>query len=83
MTEYTSIRIPVEARETAKQSKRDDETWAAFIQRCAETDPDHVTVGLSDEIETRLQNLEKHTLTTNNRLGKIERTLDALQIERM
>ena len=36
MTEYTSIRVPIEAREIAQEAKHENETWADYIKRCAE-----------------------------------------------
>ena len=39
MTEYKTLRIPAEAYQEARDSKKDSETWGEFIQRCADTRP--------------------------------------------
>ncbi|UBF23443.1 putative antitoxin VapB3 [Halorubrum tailed virus 28] len=40
MTEYTSIRVTVDAKENAEKSKRDGETWNDYLQRCTENPPE-------------------------------------------
>ena len=39
MTEYTSIRVTVDAKEKAQASKRDGETWNDYLQRCTDNPP--------------------------------------------
>ena len=39
MTEYTSIRVTVDAKEKAESSKRDGETWNEYLQRCTDNPP--------------------------------------------
>jgi hypothetical protein len=82
MTDYTSIRVPVEAKDAASESKRDDETWAEFMQRLSDTQPDKIEVVPTEDIDARLRELEEHALNTSSRLGKIEQTLDELQAGR-
>ena len=40
MTEYTSIRVTVDAKEAAETSKRDGETWNDYLQRCTDNPPE-------------------------------------------
>ena len=40
MTEYTSIRVTVDAKEKAQASKRDGETWNEYLQRCTDNPPE-------------------------------------------
>ena len=40
MTEYTSIRVTVDAKEKAEASKRDGETWNEYLQRCTANPPE-------------------------------------------
>jgi peptide subunit release factor 1 (eRF1) len=37
--DYQTFRVPVEDYENAIESKRDDETWGEFVQRCTENPP--------------------------------------------
>jgi hypothetical protein len=39
MTEYKTLRVPVEAWHDAQQSKQDSETWGEFLQRCSDNPP--------------------------------------------
>ena len=39
MTDYTTIRVSKEAKESAQEAKRDGETWNDYIQRCTDTPP--------------------------------------------
>jgi len=38
--DYTTIRVTEAAKATAEESKRDDETWNDYIQRCTENPPE-------------------------------------------
>ena len=40
MTEYTSIRVTVDAKENAEASKREGETWNEYLQRCTDNPPE-------------------------------------------
>ena len=40
MTEYTSIRVTVDAKDDAEESKRDGETWNEYLQRCTDNPPE-------------------------------------------
>jgi len=40
MAEYTSIRVTVDAKDAAEQSKRDGETWNDYLQRCTDNPPE-------------------------------------------
>jgi hypothetical protein len=72
----------VSAKEAASESKADDETWAEFMQRLSDSQPDRVEVVPKEDIADRLRELEEHALDTSSRLGKIEMTLDELQAGR-
>ena len=39
MTEYKTMRVPKDAWETAQESKRENETWGEFLQRCSKNPP--------------------------------------------
>jgi len=39
MVDYKTLRVPEDAYDAAKDSKRDAETWGEFLQRCADTRP--------------------------------------------
>jgi len=38
--DYKTMRVPEDAYEAAKDSKRDGETWGQFLQRCTNTPPE-------------------------------------------
>lgn len=38
MTEYKTMRVPVAAWESARDAKRESETWGEYLQRCADVD---------------------------------------------
>jgi hypothetical protein len=59
MTEYTSLRVPEDAKAKAADSKQDGETWADFIQRCADEGPRQVEVVARDDIDQRLARIER------------------------
>ena len=40
MTEYKTMRVPKDAWETAQESKRENETWGEFLQRCSKNPPE-------------------------------------------
>ena len=40
MTEYKTMRVPQEAWEAAKASKKAEETWGEYIRRCTENPPE-------------------------------------------
>ena len=52
MTDYTTIRVSKEAKESAQEAKKDGETWNDYIQRCTDTPP-NVTefVSLEDVVD--------------------------------
>lgn len=39
MTDYKTLRVPEDAYDAARDSKRDAETWGDFLQRCADERP--------------------------------------------
>ena len=62
MAEYTSIRVTVDAKDAAEQSKRDGETWGEYIRRCTDNPPEirefvdgNVELNTDDVVE-RLKN---------------------------
>ena len=40
MTDYKTLRVPEDAYDTAKESKREKETWGEFLQRCSDNPPE-------------------------------------------
>lgn len=56
--EYTAIRCTPDAKELAEESKRDDETWDEFIQRCTENPPKTVNVVPIDDLEDALDAID-------------------------
>jgi hypothetical protein len=69
-SEHTTIRVTVDAKETADRAKHENETWNEYIQRCTENSPeiiefveaDHSGIDytelanqVGDEVERRLR----------------------------
>jgi len=58
MTEHTAIRVRKDAKERAAQSKREDETWNDYLQRCTDNPPEdrrYVDAdAVADELAERL-----------------------------
>lgn len=87
MTEYKTLRVPEGAYETAKDSKREDETWGEFLQRCSDTPPAikrFVEAGdadsdIPDDLRAQLDRIESSAATAEERAGRIESTLEGLQ----
>ena len=78
MTEYTSIRVTVDAKENAEASKRDGETWNEYLQRCTDNPPEvreYVELG---DLQDRLDRIESAASTAEERTGSIENTLEGL-----
>ena len=78
MTEYTSIRVTVDAKEKAEASKRDGETWNEYLQRCTANPPEvreYVELG---DLQDRLDRIESAASTAEERTGSIENTLEGL-----
>ena len=78
MTEYTSIRVTVDAKENAEASKRDGETWNEYLQRCTANPPEvreYVELG---DLQDRLDRIESAASTAEERTGSIENTLEEL-----
>ena len=40
MTEYKTMRVPEDDWKAAKESKRENETWGEFLQRCSNNPPE-------------------------------------------
>lgn len=55
--EYTAIRVTPEAKNAAEESKRDDETWDEFVQRCTDNPAEVVEVVPVDEIQDAIADL--------------------------
>lgn len=56
--DYGNLRVPEEALEVARESKRDDETWGEFIQRCAENPPPVREFVDAGEIDDAMQSID-------------------------
>ena len=82
MTEYTSIRVTVDAKEKAEASKRDSETWNEYLQRCTANPPEvreYVELG---DLQDRLDRIESAASTAEERTGSIENTLESAGLGR-
>ena len=82
MTEYTSIRVTVDAKENAEASKRDSETWNEYLQRCTANPPEvreYVELG---DLQDRLDRIESAASTAEERTGSIENTLESAGLGR-
>ena len=82
MTEYTSIRVTVDAKENAEASKRDGETWNEYLQRCTDNPPEvreYVELG---DLQDRLDRIESAASTAEERTGSIENTLESAGLGR-
>ena len=76
MTEYTSIRVTVDAKEDAEESKRDGETWNEYLQRCTDNPPEvreYVELG---DLQDRLDRIESAASAAEERTGSIQNTLE-------
>ena len=76
MTEYTSIRVTVDAKDDAEESKRDGETWNEYLQRCTDNPPEvreYVELG---DLADRLNRIESAASTAEERTGSIQHTLE-------
>lgn len=51
MTEYTTFRVPEDAYEKAIESKKEDETWGDFINRCSNNPPEIVEYVDADDVD--------------------------------
>lgn len=40
MTDYKTMRVPVEAWEAAREAKREGETWGQYLRRCSDHPPE-------------------------------------------
>ena len=82
MTEYTSIRVTVDAKENAEASKRESETWNEYLQRCTDNPPEvreYVRLG---DLRDRLDRIESAASTAEERTGSIENTLESAGLGR-
>ena len=82
MTEYTSIRVTVDAKEKAEASKRDGETWNEYLQRCTDNPPEvreYVELG---DLQDRLDRIESAASAAEERTGSIENTLESAGLGR-
>jgi hypothetical protein len=69
MTEYKTMRVPVDAWEDAKEAKEEKETWGEYLQRCSNSEPISVEGGSTFDWETFDLKLQQH-------LGEWELTLN-------
>ena len=82
MTEYTSIRVTVDAKDAAEASKRDGETWNEYLQRCTDNPPEvreYVELG---DLQDRLDRIESAASTAEERTGSIQNTLESAGLGR-
>ena len=61
--DYSTLRIPTPDYENAKESKRENETWGEFIQRCTDNPPEIKEFVETDKIDTGAAELEATTIT--------------------
>ena len=65
MTEYKTMRVPQEAWEAAKASKKTEETWGEFIQRCSNNPPE-----IKRFVEESATNTVQLEATTINQIAR-------------
>ena len=74
MTEYTSIRVTVDAKEAAETSKRDGETWNDYLQRCTDNPPE-----VREYVDAEAIDTGDVTLDATERQRIAEEVADALR----
>lgn len=79
MTDYKTMRVPADAHEVAKASKRDDETWGDFLRRCADNPPEVREYVEGGDVEERLARIESAVETVEERTGAIDRRLEEMR----
>jgi len=76
MVEYKTLRVPEDAYEEARESKKETETWGEFLRRCSENPPETIEYVEADELEKRIvgqiDDLETNLTTQIERLQKYE-----------
>lgn len=53
--DYKTMRVPEDAHEIAKESKREKETWGEFLQRCSNNPPETREFVDAEEIAERIR----------------------------
>ena len=79
MTEYTSIRVTVDAKEKAEASKREGETWNEYLQRCTDNPPttrEYVELG---DLREQLDRIESAAKEATNAAQSADRKLEDLR----
>jgi len=79
MTEYTSIRVTVAAKEAAQESKRDGETWNEYLQRCTDNPPATREFVEADGLEEQLDRIESAAKEATNAAQNAENAVDNLK----
>lgn len=65
MTEYKTMRVPVDAWNAAQEARKDNETWGDYLRRCA----DEPTLNMSEDEVRRIARAEiRDTVVENARL---------------
>lgn len=83
--DYTTIRVTKAAKADADASKRDDETWNDYLQRCTDTPPECIEVVPAADVsggdapdQAALAELHDALATIEERTGRIERAIEEL-----
>ena len=83
MTDWKTMRVPVDAWNDAKDAKREGETWGEFLRRCSEASPTQdahadTTCQLAHG-DGPYEDLQSAVETIEARTGRIEKELDDLR----
>lgn len=76
MTDYdTRIPVTAEARDIAREAKRDGETWDEYIRRCADAPPE-----VTEYVNADAVGIDADTLATlEAKLNRIDKRLERLE----
>jgi hypothetical protein len=70
MTEYKTLRVPVDAYEQAQAARQEhDDTWGEYLRRCAENPPEKRELVDGAKVEDALE--EQHKQLLNEIEGRL------------
>ena len=80
MTDYKTLRVPEDAYDIAKESKRESETWGEFLQRCSNNPPEiREFVEADDTIVNKLTTIESAAKEATQAAQSAEQSVEELQ----
>ena len=80
MTDYKTMRVPVDAYERAKADKEDREvTWGEWLTLPCDNGVEQQNDPIPAELGEKLDRIESAATTAEDRTGDIQRTLEGLR----